>query len=223
MLAGRGNNNAQWLTVIGVSSRVLLDQANDPYHPAVFVPLSQAPSRFITVAVRTVGEPINFAQRLRETVSALDPDTPVYWVRTLDDWIWAANFTPRLVSILFGIFALIALILSAVGVYGVLAYSVTQRTLEIGVRRAVGASGSRIINLIVGQGMLQLGIGLGAGLLLALVFSRFLSSMLHGVSAFDPFTLVTVVVVLIAVGLFASLMPALRAIRVDPVKALRSE
>lgn len=223
MLGGRGNTDAQWLRIVGVSSRVLLDQANDPYHPAVFVPLSQAPSRFMTVAVRTVGEPINFTQRLRETVSALDPDAPVYWVRTLDDWIWVANFTPRLVSILFGIFALIALILSAVGVYGVLAYSVTQRTLEIGVRRAVGASGSRIINLIVGQGMLQLSLGLAVGLLLALLFSRFLSSMLHGVSAFDPFTLGSVVVVLIAVGLFASLMPALRAIRVDPVKALRSE
>lgn len=223
LLGGRGSNNAQWLTVVGVSGRVLLDQANDPYHPAVFVPLSQAPSRFMTVAVRTVGEPINFAQRLRETVSSLDRDTPVYWVRTLDDWIWVANFTPRLVSILFGIFALIALILSAVGVYGVLAYSVTQRALEIGVRRAVGAPGSRIVNLIVGQGMLQLSIGLGIGLLFAILFSRFLSSMLHGVSAFDPLTLVSVVGVLIAIGLLASLMPALRAIRVDPVKVLRSE
>lgn len=223
MLGGRGSDAPQWLTIIGVTERVLLDQPNDPYHPAVFVPLPQAPSRAMTVAVRTVGDPIAFAQRLRETVFALDRDTPVYWVRTLDDWIWVSNFTPRLVSTLFGIFALIALILSAVGVYGVLSYSVTQRAVEIGVRRAVGASGSRIIKLVVGRGMLQLGIGLGVGLLFAILFSRFLSSMLHGVAPFDPLTLVSVTAVLIAVGLLASLVPALRAIHVDPVKVLRSE
>ncbi|HWM27240.1 MAG TPA: FtsX-like permease family protein, partial [Woeseiaceae bacterium] len=213
----------RWHTIVGVSEKVLMDQLDDPYRPSVFVPLAQAPQRFLTVAVHTRGEPLAFSQGLRETVREIDRDIPVYWVRTLDNWIWAGNFTSRIVSTLFGIFAFIAVILSAAGIYGVLAYSVSQRTREIGVRRALGAVDGRILHMILGQGAMQLGVGLGVGLIVAIGFAQLLSSMLRGVSPFDPPTLLGVALILCTVALVASLFPALRAMRVNPIEALRHE
>jgi len=212
-----------WRTVVGVTNNVLLDKIDDPVRPAALVPLAQATQRFLTVAVHTQGDPVAFAQELRETVRAIDQDIPVYWVRTLDDWIFAGNFTSRIVSTLFGIFALIAVILAAAGIYGVLAYSVSQRTREIGVRRALGAADGRILSMVLRQGMFQLAVGLGIGLLCAVGFARVLAVMLHGVSPFDPFTLMVVAVTLFAVAALASLLPALRATRVHPMEALRYE
>ena len=115
------------------------------------------------------------------------------------------------------------MVLSAAGIYSVLAYSVSQRTREIGVRRALGAADGRILNMILGQGTLQLGVGLGVGLLCAVGFARLLSSMLRGVSPFDPPTLLGTTLILCAVALVASLLPALRALRVNPMEALRYE
>ena len=212
-----------WRTVIGVSQDVSLDQLDDPERPSAFVPLAQAPQRFLTVAVHSRGEPMAFAQTLRETVRAIDEDIPVYWVRTLDSWIWAGNFTSRIVTTLFGIFAFIAVVLSAAGIYSVLAYSVSQRTREIGVRRALGAVDGRILNMVLGQGAVQLAVGLAAGLVGAIMFAQLLSSMLRGVSPFDPPTLLGTALILCAVALAASLLPALRALRVNPMEALRYE
>jgi predicted permease len=212
-----------WRTVVGVVANVALDELDDPVRPSAFVPLAQDPQRFLTVAVHTRGAPLAFAQTLREAVRSIDQDIPVYWVRTLDNWIWAGNFTSRIVSALFGVFAFIAVVLSAAGIYSVLAYSVSQRTREIGVRRAMGAVDGRILNMILGQGAMQLLIGLGAGLLCAIGFAQFLSSMLRGVSPFDPPTLLGVALILCLVSLFASLIPAMRAMRVTPMEALRYE
>ena len=215
--------DATWRTVVGVAANVSLDELDDPDRPSAFVPLAQAPQRFLTVAVHTRGEPLAFAQTLRETVRSIDGDIPVYWVRTLENAIWAGNFTSRIVSALFSVFAFIAVVLSAAGIYSVLAYSVSQRTREIGVRRAMGAVDGRILNMVLGQGALQLAIGLGAGLLCAIGFAQFLSSMLRGVSPFDPPTLLGVALILCMVSLVASLLPALRAMRVTPMEALRHE
>jgi putative ABC transport system permease protein len=212
-----------WRTVIGVSQDVSLDELDDPDRPSAFVPLAQAPQRFLTVAVHAGGDPMAFAQTLRETVRALDEDIPVYWVRTLDSWVWAGNFTSRIVSTLFGVFAFIAVVLSAAGIYSVLAYSVSQRTREIGVRRALGAVDGRILNLVLRQGAVQLAVGLAAGLVGAIGFAQFLSSLLHGVSPFDPPTLLGTAGILCVVALAASLLPALRALRVNPLEALRYE
>ncbi|MGH8166956.1 MAG: FtsX-like permease family protein, partial [Woeseiaceae bacterium] len=133
------------------------------------------------------------------------------------------NFIAQLVSVLFSIFAGLALVLAAAGIYGVLAYTVSQRTREIGVRRALGAVDGRILNMVLGQGMSQLGLGLGIGLLSAIGFARLLSSQLRGVSPFDPFTLAVVALTLFAVASIAMLLPALRAMRVNPIEALRYE
>jgi putative ABC transport system permease protein len=217
------SQDSRWHTIIGVTGATALDELDDPELPSAFVPLVHVPQRFLTVAVHTRGEPLAYSQALRETVREIDPDIPVYWVRTLDDWIWAGNFTSHIVSILFGIFAFIAVVLSAAGIYSVLAYSVSQRTREIGVRRALGAVDGRILNMILGQGALQLGIGLAAGLVCAVLFARLLSVMLAGVSPFDLPTLIGVALLLCTVALFASLIPALRATRVNPMEALRYE
>lgn len=220
--AGEGSD-ADWRTVIGVVNPVMLDEIDDPVRGRAFIPLSQAPVRFLTVAVHTRGNPLAFSQTLRETVQSLDKDIPVYWVRTLDDWIFAGNFTSRIVSSLFGVFAIIAVALAAAGIYGVLAYTVSQRIREIGVRRALGAVDGRILQMVLGQGMFQLAVGLGIGLLCAVGFAQLLSVMLHGVSPFDPVTLLIVSATLFGVALIASLLPAMRAMRVNPMEALRYE
>jgi putative ABC transport system permease protein len=224
ILLGEAEDAAsRWHTIVGVTEATTMDALDDPERPSVFVPLVQVPQRFLTVAVDTRGAPLAFSQTLRETVRAIDADIPVYWVRTLDDWIWAGNFTSRIVSTLFGIFAFVAVALSAAGIYSVLAYSVAQRTREIGVRRALGALDGRILNMILGQGAWQLGIGLTVGLACAVLFARLLSAMLAGVSPFDPPTLLGVAAILLTVALLASLVPALRAMRVNPMEALRYE
>ncbi len=222
-LGNPDSEDSGWHTIVGVSEATTLDALDDPERPSAFVPLVHAPQRFLTAAVRVRGDPMAFAQSLREAVRAVDPDIPVYWVRTLDDWVWAGNFTSRIVSTLFGIFAFVAVALSAAGIYSVLAYSVAQRTREIGVRRALGALDGRILNMILGQGAWQLGIGLTTGLACAVLFARLLSAMLAGVSPYDPPTLLGVTGILLAVALLASLIPALRAMRVNPMEALRYE
>jgi putative ABC transport system permease protein len=213
----------EWRTIVGVTEDVFMDGIGDTERPAALVPLKQKPYVLLTVAVRTRGAPLAFADTLRGTVHDLDPDVPVFRVRTYDSWIWAGNFDRRSISILFSVFAIVAVILAGAGIYAVLANSVSQRTREIGLRRAMGAQNRRVLNMVLGRGMLQLGIGVGAGFLFAVAFARLLSGYLHGVSPFDPFTLMFVALILFAVALLASLLPALCAMRVDPMEALRYE
>ena len=218
-----GDPSSRWRTIVGVTEDTFMDGIDNVDRPATLVPLRQEPYPLLSVAVHTRDNPLAFSETLRETVHGMDPDVPVFWVRSYDNWIWAGNFSTRSVSFLFSIFAIIAVVLAAAGIYGVLTYSVSQRTREIGVRRAMGALDGRILNMVLGRAVLQLGIGLGAGLLCAIVFARLLSGYLHGVSPFDPFTLIVVALILFAVALLASLVPALRATRVHPMEALRYE
>lgn len=210
-------------TVIGVVDNLHLAEADDSFRGAVFIPMSQHPVRFAFAAVRTAGDPLAFGGELRETVLSLDPDMPVYWLQTLDYWIRYGGWTDRLVAINFQVFGAIALILAAVGMYGVLAYSVAQRTREIGVRRALGANDSRILRSMARQSLWQLGIGLGAGLVLAFVFARFMAGMLVGVEVSDPAVYLGVLGVLAMVTMVSAAVPTWRALRVNPVEALRYE
>ncbi|MGH8194537.1 MAG: ABC transporter permease [Woeseiaceae bacterium] len=215
--------DTDWRTIVGVAEAMFMDGLDDPVRPAALVPLRQEPYHRLTVAVHTRGDPLAFAQSLRETVAKMDKDVPVYWMSTYDNWIWGEEFPGRLTSTLFSIFAAIAVVLAAAGIYAVLAYTVSQRTREIGVRRAMGAMNGRILGAMLGQSLLQLGIGLGVGLVCAVLFARLLSVMFVGVSPFDPPTLITVALILCTVAIFASLLPALRALRVNPLEALRHE
>lgn len=210
-------------TVIGVVGPIHLGQPDDPVRGGVFLPLSQNPVRFAYAAVRTTGDPLAFGDTMRRTVQRLDDDLPVYWLETLDYWIGYSAWTNRVIAVNFEIFGAIALVLAAVGMYGVLAYSVAQRTREIGVRRALGADDGVIVRHMARQSLGQLGVGLGLGLLMAFGFARALQHMLVDVEVADPVTYAGVVAVLLGVAVVAAAVPTWRALRVDPMVGLRQD
>ena len=173
--------------------------------------------------MRTLGEPTRATGTLLAALKDTDPYVPAYRVLSMDATIQRSYFQQALYSKMFTAFAAIALVLAAVGVYGVIAYSVSQRTREIGVRVALGAQRTNVLRLILGQGALLTAAGVGVGLLGALGVTRFMRAMLYGVSPFDPVSFVAVTLVLSAIGFLASYVPAIRAARVDPIDALRQD
>jgi putative ABC transport system permease protein len=175
------------------------------------------------VVVRTIGDPMALAGPVRGEVRALDPTLPVASVRPMSEVVAASLATPRLTGFLLGTFAAIALLLAAVGIYGVLAYLVARRTHEIGIRLAIGADRGQVVRMILGQGMTLTALGLVAGILGAVALTRSLNSVLYEVTPSDPWTYVAVALMLLAVAALASALPAIRAARVNPLTALRSE
>jgi putative ABC transport system permease protein len=189
----------------------------------IYVPNAQAQENFMGLVIRTAGEPAAFATTLRREVQALDKDQPIYNVRTMDDVVMNSLGTRRVSMQLFTVFAIAALLLAAVGISGIMAYSVTQRTQEIGIRMALGAQGGDVLRMVVRQGMTLALIGIGVGLAGAFGLTRVLASLLFGVKATDPVTFVALSVLLTFVALLACYLPARRASRVDPVIALRAD
>ena len=175
------------------------------------------------VVVRTTGDPMALAGPVRGEVRALDPTLPVANVRPMREVVAAALATPRLTGFLLGSFAVIALALAAVGLYGVLGYLVSRRTHEIGIRLAIGADRHQVLRLILGHGLRLTAVGLVAGLAGAFALGRVLQTLLYEVEPTDPRTYGTVALVLVLAALAASVVPALRAMRVDPLTALRTE
>ena len=221
---GRGDDNEPWRTVIGVVPHVVQDgdDINDNLSP-LYLPFAQQPQRFLSFAVRTAGSPHALDAAVREAVQAIDADQPVYFLRSLDEWYEIAAFDHRLMVSLFGIFGVFALLLAAAGLYAVLAYAVSQRTREIGVRRALGADNRGIVRMVMRQGAKQLALGLLVGLGLALAFAQVLATVLYDVSAFDPLTFASVPVLLALVAMLAALLPTRRALAVAPMTALRDQ
>jgi putative ABC transport system permease protein len=177
----------------------------------------------MAMVVRTSGDPESRAAAVTRAIRSADPEQPVFAVMSMDRLIANASAERRFSLLLLTLFAAIALALSAMGIYGVMAYTTTQRRHEIGIRLALGAGGSDVLRLVVGQGMRLVLIGLAAGLFGAWVLSRVLSSQLFGITAQDPVTYVTVALLLGAVALGATWLPAQRATRVDPMISLRTE
>jgi predicted permease len=214
----------QWRTIVGVS-RTVKDLPN-PGAPRIFgsayVPYRQEPPTFPVLLVRSRLDPAAVMNAVRREVQLVDPDQPVLSVQTIDQMMAQATWPYRVFGSLFAIFALIALVLSAVGLYAVMAYSVTQRTNEIGVRMALGADRRRVSWLVLRRGLTQLAIGLTLGIAGALALSTVLTELLaSGVRPRDPVTFVSITALLTAVALAACLIPAHRATRVDPLVALR--
>jgi putative ABC transport system permease protein len=163
---------------------------------------------------------MSLAMPLRNAVWAVDKDQPVSNIRDMEEIVAAAMARQRFSTMLLGIFAALALVLAAVGIYGVMSYSVAQRTREIGVRMALGAQRSDVLRMTMGQGFKLVALGVVIGLAASLVLTRVMASLLFGISATDPFTFIAISLVLLAVAMLASYIPSLRATRVDPMVAL---
>ena len=191
--------------------------------PGFFFPVTQQAQSNLVLVVRTERDPMNLLAAMRSEIAALDKELPLSDVRTLEQIASSAVARTRFTMLLLSVFAGVALLLAAVGIYGVLSYSVTQRTHEIGIRVALGAQPRDVIGLVARQGMTLALTGMGAGLAAALVLTRVLSSLLFGVSATDPITFAGIAVLLIGVALGACFVPARRAMKMDPMAALRHE
>lgn len=209
--------------IVGVTTDVRDWGPDEEVPPIVYLPEYQEAERAMTILLRSNAELETLSPLLRAAVWAVDPRLPVFDVRTMNDVLRDVLGGDLILAKLLGFFAFAALFLAVLGVYGVMAYSVAQRTQEMGVRMALGAQRRDILNLVVRQGSILAAIGLGIGLVVALVVTRFLSLFLHGVSAFDPAIFLGVTLTLTVSALAASFFPAQRATRVDPLIALRSE
>jgi putative ABC transport system permease protein len=175
------------------------------------------------LVVSTSVEPLSLAATVRKAVWEIDKDQPVSNIRTMEDILAESVARQRFSMLLFGIFAALALVLAAVGIYGEMSYSVAQRTREIGLRMALGAQRSDVLKIVVGQGLKLVLIGVVFGLVAAFILTRLRSSLLFGVSATDPITFISISLALISVAVLSSFIPAHRATKVDPMVALRAE
>ena len=209
-------------TIIGMVRIVRYsDLANEPKQAELYFPVSQRPDVRMTAVMRTKGEPLKFASAVREAVQSVDPRLPVFNIKTMESQISQELVTQRLSVILVGLFSVLALFLAAVGLYGVLAYSIAQRSREIGIRIALGADSGTILGLVAREGLMIVGLGLISGVLGSLFLTRLIQNLLYGVSGTDPVALLTAVGVLGLAAFLACIVPALRAIRIDPIIAMR--
>jgi putative ABC transport system permease protein len=211
------------LQVVGVAEPVRAQSLAAEGRETIYYPFRFFPWFPLTYTVQTAGAATGLVEAIRREVEAIDPDIPISRVRFMDEYVDDALAQTRFALTLIGVFAAMALVLASVGLYGVISYSVRQRTREIGVRMAFGATDRAVVKLIVGHGLLLALGGLGVGLVASFVATRLVSGLLYGVAAADPLTFAAVSVVLVGVATVASYLPARRALRIDPVVALRDE
>jgi putative ABC transport system permease protein len=180
-------------------------------------------TQWTNLTIRVAGDPLSLAAAVRKEVQAIDPNQPIAAVRTMEQVVAESVGAPRYRTLLLGLFAFVALLLAAIGIYGVISYAVAQRTHEIGIRMALGAQPRAVHRLVIGQGIRLALVGVGAGLIGAVALTRLLAGLLFGVTATDPLTFAGVAVILTVIALLACWIPARRAARVDPMIALRHE
>jgi putative ABC transport system permease protein len=210
--------------IIGVVGNVKHSSLKNEDSPEMYLPRAQIPTHMMSIVIRTaVADPSNITAAMRKELAAIDPAIPLTGVRVFDEYLARSLARPRFNALLLSIFAGSALVLTAIGIYGVLAYSVAQRTNEIGIRMALGAAQSNIFRLVIGQAMTIVGISVVIGVVGAFAASRLLNSLLFGVSAWDPLTFSAIVILISLVAFLAAWLPARRASHVDPIVALRTE
>jgi putative ABC transport system permease protein len=220
---GSERNPQPWRTVVGVVNDVKQYGLDKKEPMQIYLPEAQFPGSFMTLVVRTSIDPKNTMAAIKGEILAADPDQAVYDIRTMEQLLSDSISLRSFSMMLLIIFAAVALTLAAVGIYGVISYSVTQRTHEIGVRMALGANRKDILKLVIGQGMTLTLIGVAIGAAASLALTRLMASLLYGVSATDSATFVFISAILVGVALGASFVPARRATKVDPMVALRYE
>jgi putative ABC transport system permease protein len=214
----------QMREIVGVVGNAKNVSLRDEFEPEVYLPVTQVPWPVATILLRTeTSNPAAMVKTLRSELDRIDPGLPFTDVRVFDEYRAGSLAGARFNAVLLSIFGAVALILTSVGIYGVIAYSVSQRTGEIGIRMALGALPSSIFRLVVGQGMTLVLISIGIGLLGALACTRVMNSLLFGVTAWDPITFVSIATLIAAVAFLACWLPARRAARINPIEALRSE
>jgi putative ABC transport system permease protein len=226
------HNPPTWMTIIGVAANAKQsDWAAEP-SPEIYLAALQnrdflgdsgSHISYITLVVRTAGDPGELAAAVKNVVWSFDRNLPVSEVFTMDRVVADANAQPRFEMLLLGVFAAVALVLAAVGIYGVMNYSVSRRTREIGIRVSLGASRADVLRMVLGQGMMQAAAGAAVGVAGALLLSQFIARMLYGVRPNDPFTFGGVAIVLGLAALLATAVAARKAIRIEPIVALRNE
>jgi putative ABC transport system permease protein len=218
-----GDDGKTWVTIVGVIGDVKQYGLDKPATDELYVTQSQNPTKRATLLVRARQNPLTLVRNISSDIHAIDPEQPIAQIRMLEQIRQQSLASPRLTSFLLSLFALLALVITAAGIAGVMGLYVTQRIKEIGIRMALGATQNSVLSLILKQGLLRVGIGLAIGVAGAVATTQFMSSLLFGVEPNDPVTLVTVTLLLLAVAATACYGPARRATNVDPLKALRSE
>jgi len=209
--------------IVGVVADMHLISLKVPPRPQIYIPHQQFGNHSMSIFVRTQIDPESLTNALRRTIAEIDKDVPIYRMRTLTDYMSQSVAQPRLNAMLVGLFAMIALLLAAAGIFGVMSYSVTQRTQEIGIRLALGAQRYDVLRLIISQGMRFVGVGVVLGLIGVFASTRLLQSLLFGIGATDLRTIIAVSIILSVVAFLACLLPARRATLVDPMVALKAE
>ena len=209
--------------IVGVVSDVKHLRLNEDAKPEMYVPYSQNPWASMTFVIRTTVPPNDLVPVVRERIWSVNKNQPIDKILTMNQILYESVAQPRLSAFLLGVFAVLAFVLSAVGIYGVMSYLVSQRTHEMGIRMALGARSADIFRLVIKQGMTNVLIGIAVGLILSLIATRVLSGLLYGISATDPVTIIQASLLLVGTALLACLIPARKATRSDPLTALRTE
>jgi putative ABC transport system permease protein len=209
--------------IIGVVGDVRQMGLDTPAEPTVYWPHPELIMSGMTILVRTVNDPLTLVSAVRNELQQMDPEQPMADIATMDQLLAGSLSRSRFTMLVLGVFAALALVLASVGIYGVIAYSVTQRTQEFGIRLALGASRRDVLRLVLGQGARLALLGISLGVIAALIITRLMATLLYGISASDPVTFTAVALLLAVVALAACYIPARRATRVDPIVALRYE
>jgi putative ABC transport system permease protein len=217
------DSKSPWLTIVGVVGDIMQNPYEREPRRTLYVPFPQAPQLWMDIGVRTAGDPLMLAPAISAAVRSVDREQPISDLQTMERTIHNRAIGLNYMAVLMGIFGLLALCLSAIGVYGVMAYMVSEQTHEIGIRMALGAERQSVLVMIFRRGMLTIGAGLAVGLPIAWGFARLLASLIFGVSANDPATFVSIPLALMAAASLAIYIPARRATKIDPIMALRYE
>ena len=218
----RGDASSPRLTIVGVVGTInSIDLGEPVMKERIYRPVTQSPRPSMALVLKTGLDPQTLVSQVRAAVQAIDPEQPIADVRTMDQWVARSLETRRTPMVLLALFGAVALVLSAIGIYGVLAFGVAQRVREFGIRQALGADRARILSLVLTQGLRTAALGVAIGLAAAFALTRYLQTLLFGIGTHDTIVFIVVPIVLLIVAAFACYIPARRATAVDPMVALR--